>query len=327
MKNNNFDVDKQVEVALDKLEVMNKTNFFFISVGGSFALMYLGKYIVDQESTKLEAHTYSSNEFAQCPPTKLNEKSIVLLCSNSGNTPETVKAASVANSRGATTISLTNQLETKLPNSCDVNLKYESEEEDAAYSSHSILYQMTFGILNKIENNNKYGMIMQSLNNLQYLFEENEVLYNEKAVGFANAHKNEEIIYTIASGVNFGPAYGFAICSLMEQQWIHSNAIHAGEYFHGPFEITEENTPFVILLGLNETRVLDERALNFLKKYSDKVTVLDANDFYLNEVNVEVKDYISSLVHNYLVRFYSKKLSEVRNHPLSTRRYMGIVDY
>src|SRR5699024_8855470 len=104
------------------------------------------------------------------------------------------------------------------------------------YSSHSILYQMTFGILNKIENNNKYGMIMQSLNNLQYLFEENEVLYNEKAVGFANAHKNEEIIYTIVIVVNFGPAYIFAKCSKMKQQSIHSNDIHAGEYFHGPFE-------------------------------------------------------------------------------------------
>src|SRR5699024_12872914 len=91
---------------------------------------------------------------------------------------------------------------------------------------------MTFGILNKIENNNKYGMIMQSLNNLQYLFEENEVLYNEKAVGFANAHKNEEIIYTIASGVNFGPAYGFAICSLMVQQLINSKAINARASFY-----------------------------------------------------------------------------------------------
>src|SRR5699024_9604776 len=128
MKNNNFDVDKQVEVALDKLEVMNKTNFFFISVGGSFALMYLGKYIVDQESTKLEAHTYSSNEFAQCPPTKLNEKSIVLLCSNSDKTSETVKTASVANYRIATTITITNQQESKITNNCDVNLRYKSEE-------------------------------------------------------------------------------------------------------------------------------------------------------------------------------------------------------
>ncbi|MCY7931444.1 SIS domain-containing protein, partial [Bacillus inaquosorum] len=45
--------------------------------------------------------------------------------------------------------------------------------------------------------------------------------------------------------------------------WIHSHAIHAGEYFHGPFEIIDESVPFIILLGLDETRPLEERALTF----------------------------------------------------------------
>lgn len=327
MTKDNFNIKKQVEIVLADLEIENIKNIFFVSVGGSFALMYLSKYIIDHEAMTLEAHVYSSNEFAQCPPIKLNKNSIVLLCSNSGNTPETTEAAEVAQSRGATTISLTNQLGTKIPKACDFNLKYESEEEDALYSSHSVLYQITFGILAKKENNNKYDSVVGSLSNLQHILEKNQSLYNSKAIDFANSHRNEKLIYTIASGVNFGPAYGFAICSLMEQQWIHSNAIHAGEYFHGPFEITDEDVPFVILLGLSKTRVLDERALNFLRNYASKITVLDAENFYLEKVDNDIRNYISALIHNFLVRFYSKKLSEVREHPLATRRYMGVVDY
>ena len=64
----------------------------------------------------------------------------------------------------------------------------------------------------------------------------------------------------------------------MEMQWLDSSSIHTGEYFHGPFEITDANRPFMIQISEGTTRELDERALTFLKKYAKRIEVLDAKE-------------------------------------------------
>ena len=92
----------------------------------------------------------------------------------------------------------------------------------------------------------------------------------------------------MGSGACYGEAYSFAICLLMEMQWIHSSCIHAGEYFHGPFEITDDNVPFIIIKGLGSTRAIDERAYNFCQKYSEKIMKIIAvgdnvTDCYLDQ--------------------------------------------
>ena len=320
------DVKSQIKEALTIIEKRDVKNVFFVSCGGSFALMYLSKYLMDREATAIDAHIYSSNEFIHRNHAKLGENSVVLLCSHSGNTPETVEASEFAKSKGALTISLTNELGTKLPSNCDINLKYEWGE-DAYTSSHSILYQITFGILQVIEGNQKYDAMTQSLENLQAVFDKAIEANEQNGQVFADNHQDEKVIYSMASGINYGVAYSFTICSLMEQQWIHSNAIHAGEFFHGPFEIIDESVPCVILLGLDETRPLEERALDFSKKYGKKLTIVDAKEFDLDGIEESVKGYIAALVLNHVVRYFAEKLSVVREHPLSTRRYMWTVEY
>ncbi len=47
----------------------------------------------------MNSDLYSSNEFIQRNPVQLGEKSLVILCSHSGNTPETVKAAAFARAK------------------------------------------------------------------------------------------------------------------------------------------------------------------------------------------------------------------------------------
>ncbi len=55
--------------------------------------MYPSKYVFDREAKAISSDLYSSNEFIQRNPIQLGENSLVILCSQSGNTPETVKAA------------------------------------------------------------------------------------------------------------------------------------------------------------------------------------------------------------------------------------------
>lgn len=318
----------QVKVVLDNLRDRDMNRVFFVACGGSSALMYPSKYVMDREAKGITSDLYSSNEFVYRNPRTLDETSLVILCSHSGTTSETVEAAKFARTHGATTVSLTHDPESPLAKASEFVIKYDSGEGAVAMdTSHSVILELVLGLLNVKENNPKYESLLRSLEHLQDLLERARTQHEEKACGFAETHKDEKVIYTMASGANYGVAYAFAICILMEMQWIHSQAIHAGEYFHGPFEILDKDVPMILLLGFDETRPLEERALSFSKQYGERLTILDAKDLDLRGIEEDVKGYVAPLVLNAVLRTYAEALATARNHPLTTRRYMWKVAY
>ncbi|MEH7335867.1 SIS domain-containing protein [Neobacillus drentensis] len=328
MVNSQVVVDPQIQTVLDALKGRTIDHVFFVACGGSSAIMYPNKYIMDREALNISSDVYSSNEFIHRNPRKLGENSLVVLCSMSGTTPETVKAATFARQKGALTVGYTNQPTSPLAQESEFVVKYEWGAESIAFNTNlGLLYQLTLGALNVLEGNNKFDKLINSLHNLEAVFERSNKQYESQAQQFGQDYKDEKVIYTMASGANYGIAYSYAICILMEMQWIHSNAVHSGEYFHGPFEIIDKDVPFIILLGLDETRPLDERALDFSKKYGEKLVVLDAKDLDLTGIDEELKGYIAPLVLNNILRRYAEQLAEARNHPLSKRRYMWKVEY
>ena len=113
----------------------------------------------------------------------------------------------------------------------------------------------------------------------------------------------------------------------MEMQWINSSAIHSGEYFHGPFEITDRETPFIILMSEGRTRPLDQRALDFLNRFAEKVIVLDAKELGLETIDDKVSEFFNPLLMSAALGCYSYELSIARKHPLSCRRYMWKLQY
>jgi len=64
----------------------------------------------------------------------------------------------------------------------------------------------------------------------------------------------------------------------MEFTWTHGCALESGEFRHGPLEIVEQGVPFIFLLGTDGSRHTTERALNFVKRYTDNVIVFDYAD-------------------------------------------------
>jgi fructoselysine 6-phosphate deglycase len=328
MVNSQVVVDQQVQNVLDALKDRTINHVYFVACGGSSAIMYPNKYIMDREAINLTSDVYSSNEFIHRNPRKLGENSLVVLCSMSGTTPETVQAATFAREKGALTVGFTNEPTSPLAQESEFVVKYEWGTDSIAFNTNlGLLYQLIAGVLNVVEGNDKFDKMINSLTNLQAVFEKAGQQYENQAQQFGQQYKDEKVIYTMASGANYGIAYSYAICILMEMQWIHSNAIHSGEYFHGPFEIIDKDVPFIILLGLDETRPLDERALDFSKKYGEKLVVLDAKDLDLTGIDEELKGYIAPLVLNHVLRRYAEQLAEARNHPLSKRRYMWKVEY
>src|SRR6478735_4493976 len=83
-------------------------NVVLTACGGSYAVMLPGQYFLDTRAGALEAHAINAAEFTARSSRLVGEQSVVVLCSHSGTTPETVAAAEHARTAGALTISFTN---------------------------------------------------------------------------------------------------------------------------------------------------------------------------------------------------------------------------
>ncbi|MEF3331398.1 MULTISPECIES: SIS domain-containing protein [Oceanobacillus] len=332
MEENKQQTLHQLEEVYNAYEEREIERVFLVACGGSKALMIPSKYLIDREAKSITAEVFNSNEFIHLNPSTLNEKSLVILCSHKGKTPETTDAAQFAKDKGALTVSLMYVEDAPLKRASDYTVNYSwapagSKEQYSEIMNYGVLYRLTSKLLNIKEGNTTYEKMVSSLDGLSKAFDKADVQYRTKAKEYAEEVKDEKIIYTVASGANYGIAYTFSNCILMEMQWIHSHPIHAGEYFHGAFEITDKEVPFILLKGLDETRPLEERAEVFLNKYTDKLLVIDAANLDLSDIDDEIKGYLAPMVINYVLRLHAVALAEVRNHPLPTRRYMFKVAY
>lgn len=328
-KENTENTDTQIASALRAVAARESvTDIYFVGCGGSYALMLANQYTVEREANQINGIALNSAEFKARAPKRLGKSSVVILCSHSGATPETVEAAAIAHKSGALTIALTHVPGSALNQASEYTVSY-THAPMTMSSAHSaaILSRLTFGILKARERNNKAGDLDKALAVLPTIvdraIEERRAVITE----FAESHKREPVIYTMGSGPNFGIAYSHAICIFQEMQWIHSAAIHAGEYFHGPFEITDFDVPFIQLIGVGPSRTIDERAFSFVRKCSKRVTSLDARDLGASELPQSIAEHVTPLIFLPVLRAYSEKLAEAKGHPLTVRRYMWKMEY
>lgn len=318
----------QIAQAASAVKQMGKVNaVYFVACGGSQAVLMAGQYIFDKETT-VPSHVYTANEFVYDTPKSLNGQSLVISCSHSGNTPETVAATKLAREKGAMTIALSNAEGSPLWNAAQYPVHYDwGKEVSDSDKNKGILYGLLFHLLKVLEPNEKWDVCLKELEKLSELAGKSKELYQEKAERWAKENKREKLIYTIGSGINYGEVYSTAMCWFMEMQWIHSGCIHSGDYFHGPFEVTDYDVPFLLVKSIGNTRFLDQRVEDFSKKYSDKMLILDQAELPLDGVAEEAKPYLAAILSGVVIRQFVEAIAFERGHSLDVRRYMWHMEY
>ena len=126
------------------------THVYFVACGGSYAGLYPAKYFLQSEANDLIIGHYSSNEFCHATPKALGKDSIVITQSFSGTTPETVRAAGIAQEAGAASIAVTYDAESPLAKNGDHVVTYGTTKE-ANDNGHAKALWLAVEILNQIE--------------------------------------------------------------------------------------------------------------------------------------------------------------------------------
>jgi len=302
------------------------TNVYLVGAGGSLSVMYPIQFLFDQCATKFATSLMTSAELLARKPAALGPKSLVLVASHTGTTPETVEAATFARSRGARVVAFTRLPESPLAKAGELALTYGSDHT-VTEAKGLLLYQLGLSLLSRFGEWTDYTGALAALEKLPEALLDAKHQSEKKNAETAEWFKDEPIIYTLSSGPNYGVGYGFAMCYLQEMLWMHASAVHAGELFHGAFEVVVDDTPLILLMGEDASRPECERAQRFIEKYSRKVVVIDTKELELPGISSDYRGLASPVVLSAITSRLAAHFAAARNHSLETRRYMFKVEY
>ena len=319
-------INSMIKEITDKSEIKS---VYFVGCGASRSDLYPASYFLNNNAKMIRASIHTAKEFICSTPGAVNETAVVIACSLGGNTPETVEAAAHARGKGAHVIAVTHEEESQLAGNADYKVIFDWNNKYSSKMDKMIkVLKIAVELLNNVEGYDHYDKMLHGFEIVYDLIDELVKTVGKDAKIFAKEYKEIPMLYVTSSGAMQEVAWSFSACLMMEMQWIPSASFNDGDFFHGPFELVEEDVPYLLLINEGSTRKMDLRTLEFLQRFHTKTTVIDGKDFALSSYfSKEVVDYFNPIVLSPVLRIYAEELAIVREHPLTKRRYMWKLEY
>ena len=308
-------IEKTVDVLFEK----GFKNLFLIGVGGTYS-HFLPIQFISGQLSELPVHAVQAAEFVLQGNKQFSADSLCVFCSRSGDTREIVDAIQYCNNAGATTLAFVCHADTPVCMESTHHFVSFAEDDHLAECFYLQLYAFLFRVLMRFGDFPKYENFVEQIHEITpYLIKAKEQT-EAMAIELALKHKDTDYHMVIGSGAVWGEAYDYAMCILEEMQWIKTKSIHAGEYFHGTLELTDEDTSMILLYGEDSTRPLMDRVYDFASKITKHIAIFDTKKVEL-PVDEDFRPFLSPMVIYTMLERFSCHLEKERKHPLTQRRY------
>lgn len=290
IKDGNIVID---ELNMTDEEIQAIKKIYIVACGSAYHTGVTAKYVIEGIA-RIPVEVDLASEFRYRNPI-LEENSLVIIVSQSGETADSLAALREAKKNGVKTLGIVNVVGSSIAREADSVLYTWAGPEIAvattkAYSTqliaHYLLAIKFADVRGKITAEEKKNMI----DDLKKLPDQIELLVNnkEKIQKFANRYIAAKDVFFIGRGVDYSISLEGSL-KLKEISYIHSEAYAAGELKHGTISLIEEGTLV--------TAVLTQEDL-YQKMISNMVEVRSRGAFVLaltNEGNKEVEkasDYV-----------------------------------
>lgn len=294
---------------------------FFVACGSPNRAMRGMQYWIEHFSRGLEVRRYFPAELVAQDPRRLDARTLVILGSKSGTTPETVAAAEFLADKPCLTVGVTQNAESPL--GLAVKHRFLIGETPESFLGMAMIVQsLVGGLLAGKDSWPHADALLHSLTALPQVLADNALAHVERGAADALALRDDRRIYLLGAGPCFTNAYVFGVCILMEMLWLHAYPIDSAEFFHGPFEILEKDTPLIHVIGEDPSRPLAERALRFGLKTTSRNFVYDSREMKMPGIAPEIRPILAPYVLQVALKRISANLSVLHGKPLGTRRYM-----
>ena len=249
---------KNGRVVLDDLHLTEEyvrdiSRIFIIACGSSYHVGMVSKYNWEKLMRRPVEVTLAS-EFRYCDPL-VDEKSLVVVISQSGETLDTMAAMREAKRRGGRTLAIVNVVGSSIAREADDVLYTWAGPEIAvattkAYSTQLVLMDLVglylADLLGTVEQS-EYDAILTEVQSLPEKMQEMLNRDTEDIQYFASRYFNHDSIFFIGRNLDYAMGMEGSL-KLKEISYIHSEAYASGELKHGTISLIEQGT-LVVALG------------------------------------------------------------------------------
>ena len=259
---------KDGEIVLEELEMSEEEirrirRIYMIGCGSAYHVCVSARYVLEA-LTRIPVEVDLASEFRYRDPI-LEEDSLVIVISQSGETADTIAALKGAKSRGARVLGIVNVVGSSIAREAD-NVLYTwagpeiSVATTKAYSTQlaaCYLISIYFAKIRQTINEEKYHALVAELKKLPEKIQ--RILGDKERVQwFANKFASSKDIFFIGRGLDYGISLEGSL-KLKEISYIHSEAYAAGELKHGTISLIEKG---ILVIGIATQPDLYEKMIS-----------------------------------------------------------------
>lgn len=286
-----------IQEIVDTLDDINR--ICFVACGTSYHASLTGKYLIESLAG-IPTDVVLASEFKYSTNT-LNDKTLVIFISQSGETADTLKALDVAN-KTSKTLAIVNIAGSSATRRADYVIHTQAGPEIGVAATKTYLSQLTAiylfaALLSKNDD------LLDELNKVpDYIKELLEDVNQIKDM--SKKYKYADDFFFIGRGYSYPIALEGAL-KLKEITYIHGEGYAAGELKHGPLALIDEGIPVVVVLppGENHRKTMSNleevqaRGADVLAIGScdDEALLSKADDVFC--INSEISEIIAPLVY------------------------------
>ncbi|WP_457752531.1 glutamine--fructose-6-phosphate transaminase (isomerizing) [Thermococcus sp.] len=239
-------------------EVAKYEKIYFVAMGTSYHATLVGKYLF-QRLVKRVPVVEEASEFRYEFEDLIDENTLIIAITQSGETADTLAAMKLAKKKGAKVLAIVNVVGSMATRIADLTLYTHAGPEIGVAATKTYTTQLVVLTLLAIE----LARILhsedeESLNQLeQELMETPEIVskvleLNEAIEELAKTLKESRDVFYIGRGIGVPTALEGAL-KLKEISYIHAEGLSAGELKHGPLALLEEGVPVIAVAPPGKT--------------------------------------------------------------------------
>ena len=269
------------------LSSINK--IYIVACGTAMHAGLTGKNAIEQ-LCNIPVSVEVASEFRYRNPI-IDENTLCIYISQSGETADTIAALKLAKSKGATTLAVSNVIGSSITREADYSIYTHAGPEIAvastkAYTSQVVLLDILaiyFAEVLGSASSNKIEEIKKEILSLPSKIEE-ALKCSAEIKTFAKKIYQEKDIFFLGRGVDYNTALEGSL-KLKEISYIHSEAYAAGELKHGPIALIENG---ITVIGIMTDNKLVEKTISNIQEVitrGAKTLVITDQDLPSNNFN------------------------------------------
>ena len=264
----------------------------------------------------------------------LNDKTLVIAISQSGETADTLASVNIAKQNHADTLGIVNVVGSSIARVCDNVLYTNAGPEIAvattkAYSMQVLmlsLIALNIGISKNLIDKVKLDYI---INNYRLLPSKINEVINKNYSDIAKQIYNKNDIFFIGRNVDYALAMEGSL-KLKEISYLHAESYAAGELKHGTISLIEKGTPVIAIVTddkiyektISNIKEVKARGANVILITNDK---LDVNgDFYDSKIVVNnLHNLVNSLITIVPLQLIAYEVAKMKNLDIDKPRNLA----